>query len=322
LLDGRVVLAAAQKRVPLDGIIRVLLASAITVAIALAIHHLGVDTFLAAVRRVLPWIPVLLLLEAVRIGADALALAALCGGRARSIGMRDWIALHLRSNAALVVLPAGRAVSEGMKVARLRPVLGGGAALSVVVSLHTVTLATIALVSLGGAWAALSVGVRWLASAMVLHAAIATAGAIGLGIAIRKAVVPRKIRRWLGVEDVAVEDLRAAAALLPWVPLGTLGAKLVNRGAQIAQLGILIAALGVTSGPLVGFLASGAMMLGGALPDVSFASLGATDGAMVLAAPALSLDLAGALAVASLARAVSLVWSAVGVFVSVRGTRR
>jgi hypothetical protein len=287
--------------------LRVIVAAIAIIAIVLIVRHCGWSAMMPLVERLLPWMPILFVLEGVRIASDAVALRSLCGEAVRGVSIRTWVRLHLAANAALVVLPGGRAVSEGMKIARLRSRLGAGRATAVVATLHVTTLLGIAAVSLGAATIALASRAPVLASALAVHGAICICGAFALRTALSRAGAPRIVARW--VDGAVFEDLRSESRALPFVPKGALAAKLVNRSAQAAQFAIVL------GGASSGLLASGVTLLGGVVSDLSVASIGATDGAFVLAAPALSLAVSSALVVAGVARVVSLTWSAIGALV-------
>ncbi|MBI2393906.1 MAG: hypothetical protein HYV09_30320 [Deltaproteobacteria bacterium] len=275
------------------------------VAIVLLVRHAGSDAFVASLRRALPWMPLLLALEGVRIGADLISLRSLCGADARRWPLRAWIGLHLEANAALVVLPGGRAVSEGMKVARLSPLVGRGRATALVATQHAATMLTIALACALGALAARRVA-PVLALAMAIHAGVTLAGAAALRVSLARAKVPRFLA------GATLDELRAAARALPFLPRAAFAAKLVNRAAQLAQLAILLHVVGAATGALTACIATGVTLLGGLLGELSLAQIGCTDAAFVAATSALSLGVGGALAIASLARFVQLTWSAVG----------
>lgn len=288
-------------------VVRIAISAIAVVAIVVVVRHVGWSAIAPTVHRLLPWMPLLFVLEGVRIASDALALRVLCGDAVRDLSIRSWVRLHLAANAALVVLPGGRAVSEGMKIAQLRPSLGAGRATAVVATLHVTTLLGIAIVSLAAGTIALAARAPVLASALAVHGAICLSGAFALRMALSRARAPQVVSRWLG--GAVIEDLRSESRALPFVPKSALAAKLVNRSAQAVQFAIVLG--GATSG----VLASGVTLLGGVVSDLSVASIGATDGAFVLAAPALSLAVTSALVVAGVARIVSLTWSAIGALV-------
>ncbi len=290
-------------------VVRSGIAALSVVALVLLVRHVGAEPFFAALSRALPLLPLLLVLEGVRIAADVFALRSLYGADAERLPAREWIRLHLEANAACVVLPGGRAVSEGMKVARLGPVLGRGRTAALVAVQHAVNMLTIALV---GLIAALAAGRSILGVAILIHAGVTLCGAIVLRLSLQRAVLPQRIAGWVGASPAILADLRLTASTNRLFPSRAVAAKFVNRLAQVAQFGVLLSAVGATSSTLRAFLASGVSLLGGVLGELSLAQVGCTDGAFALSASTLSISVGSAIAIASLSRVVQLAWSAIG----------
>lgn len=290
-------------------VVRGAVATLSLIALILLVRHVGVDAFADAFVRALPFVPALLLLEGVRIAADVLTLRALYGADAGRVPMGEWIRLHLEANAACVVLPGGRAVSEAMKVARLGPVLGRGRSAALIATQHSINMLTIATT---GVIAAIAAGPSVLGAALFIHAAVTFAGAVALRASLLRAVLPKKLATLVGASPAILADLRATARTTSWFPAAAVAAKCVNRLAQVAQFALLLAAAGTSLSAVRSFLASGVSLLGGVLGELSLAQLGCTDGALALSAPMLSISVGSAVAIASLARFVQLTWSAVG----------
>jgi len=291
---------------------RVLFSMSAAVAIALLVRHVGGRTFLALLRTALPWLPILLVLEAVRIAADVVALRQLCGEDATRIPLSKWIRVHLIANSALI-LPGGRAVSEAMKFAQLGPVLGSGRVIARLTLLYVTTLLATALICSAAAIAALLVnGASKLAPAIAVHATICVISASLIRAALHRATLPKSIARWFGASDEAMDEMRTTSRELPILSRTALAAKLTNRATQVVQFGILLYVLGAPSSPARAFLANGVSLLGGALAELSPAQLGGTDGALAFSSHSLSIGLGVAVALATLMRVVQLAWSAVG----------
>lgn len=284
-------------------------------ATLLLVRHVGIDAIASLLRSALPWIPVLLALEAFRIWTEATATIGLCGADATRLDRMQWIRLHLIANTALVILPGGRAVSEGVKIARLAPVLGPGRAAAIVSVQHVATLLSIAAFTLPVA--ALVRSSPLVAWALVVQGALCLAGAVGLQLAMRHAIVPRVVARWLGPTEPVVDEVKATARALPWLPMGALAAKLANRLAQVAQLAILLRALGGAEGLGSAFVASGVNLVGSAVGELSPAQVGGTEGAFAMAAGALGITVGAGIAIATLLRLVQLAWSGVGIVCAV-----
>jgi hypothetical protein len=281
---------SVAKRHSLRLVARGLVAALALLAMIILVRRAGVGSFLAALRAALPWMPLLLLLEAQRIAADLVALRLLCGPDAARLPLAAWIRLHLVTNAALVVMPGGRMISEGMKIERLRHVLGTGRATAIVAVHHALTLVGVAVTSAAAGIAAWRLtGASALTAALAAHTASCLLLAGAIPVALRRASLPRP-------------------ALTP----GALLAKLANRAAQVVQLVVLLHAVAGSPGLARALLAGGINLLGGAIGELSIAQLGCTEGAFVASAPALSLGVGSAVAVTSLVRAVQLFWSAAG----------
>jgi hypothetical protein len=303
---GRVTLL----RAPRSLVFRVALTLAALAALALGLRAAGEgEAFGQALRGLAPCVPALILIELGRVGADLLALRGLAGPGGRLLSWGEWVGLHLVAQAALVVLPAGRAFSETLKIARLGPRLGGARAAAVVATLHTATLGSIALVAVAAAGVAWRLGVPLVALPLGIHAAVCLVGALGLRMALRRAIVPRAVAGWLGGAEVMAGDLRREAGRLPRWPWAPLGFKLGNRAAQIAQFSLLIGAGWRTLGGSV--LAAAMSTLGGAF-DLSVASVGTSDAALAAVAPALALGVASMLAAVAALRVAQLTVSALG----------
>ncbi len=301
-------------RARLRTVARLVFTAAGVAATIVLVRHVGLDTIGALLRAALPWIPLLLALEAFRIWTEIAATFVLCGADATRLDRAQWLRFHLVANAALVILPGGRAVSEGVKIARLAPVLGPGRAAALVSVQHAATLLAIAAFTLPVALLVRSSPV--LAGAFVVQGALCLGGAVGLQLAMRHAIVPRVVTRWLGPTEPVVDEVRATARALPWIPMGALGAKLANRLAQLAQIAILLRAFGGATGVEAAFVASGVNLVGSALGELSPAQVGGTEGAFAMAAGLLGIGVGAALAIATILRRVQLAWSGVGIVFS------
>jgi hypothetical protein len=274
------------------------------VALVLLVRSVGPAALLAQLGRAKPWIVPLLLLELVRIGTETAGLAALCGRDARRITAFDWLRFHLVANAACIVMPGGRAISEGIKITRLSPVLGAGRAVAVVAIGHACTMISLAILSFAALPFALARS-HPLAVAAVIHAAACIAGAFALVAALRRGLVPGVVARWLGRTEPVVEDVRREMHAHVAIPGRALAAKVANRLAQAAQFGILLVVFG-SGGVGAAFAANVVGLVGSVIGELSPAQVGGTDGAMLFAAESLGIGAAAAIAIATVSRIVQL----------------
>lgn len=291
-------------------------------AVALLIRQIGARELLALLIRALPWLPLLLLLEGVRILAEAYGTRAICGEDRTKIDIPTWIRMHLVANSALQVLPAGRAICEGIKIAAMSPAYGAPRAAGFVIIQHSMNMLALALISVPCAFAAyLASGLGLLTAAVLIHGGLCLFGAVALQIAARRAVVPKLAAKWFVHSEDALAVFRATARALPWISPATLLGKVINRVLQVAQLTVILHAIGAGGTIERGFLADGVNLVGSALGELLPAQIGAMDGTFALAAGALVITIPMAMAIANLARAVMLGWSAVGALMPMIASR-
>jgi len=289
-------------------------------AVAVLVRQVGARTLFAIIGSALPWMPVLLLLEAVRIFAELLgtrAVARLVTSADEQLDLGAWLRMHLVANAALVVLPAGRAICEGIKIVSIAAKVGAPRAAGIVVVQHGMSMLALGAISVPCAFAALLLQSKVLALVVAVHGALCFIGAFGLLFASRHASVPPFAAKWFVHAPGAIATFRATVGALPWFSPAAFGAKLLNRTVQVLQFTVLmIAVAGHVSGP-TSFLAEGVNLVGSALGEFIPAQVGTIDGAFAYAAPQLGITLAMAVGIATLARLTQLVWSAVGALVPV-----
>jgi hypothetical protein len=304
------------------GVFKVLLAFAGVAAVALLIRQIGARELFELLLRALPWLPLLLLFEGGRIMCEAYGTRAICGEDRGKIDIPTWIRMHLVANSALQVLPAGRAICEGIKIASMSPVYGAPRAAGYVVMQHSMTMLALAIISVPCALAAyLTAGLGLLTIAVLAHGGLCLIGAVGLQIAARKAIVPKLAAKWFVHSEDALTTFRTTVRALPWVSPATLLGKLGNRVLQAFQFTIILHAIAAGGTVERGFLADGVNLVGAALGEFMPAQIGAMDGTFAIAAKALVITIPMAMAIANLARVVMLGWSAVGALVPMIGAR-
>jgi hypothetical protein len=297
---------------------RLALAIVGVLAVVLLIRQVGARELLTLAVRALPWIPLLLLLEGLRILSDTLGTRAICADEPKQIDLATWIRMHLVANSALVMLPAGRAICEGVKIASMSKVYGAPRAAGYVVMQHSMTLLALALISIPCAAASyLAVGMSMLTIAMAVHCVLCVIGMFAVQAAARRAVVPKFAKKWFVHSDGALLEFRDVARAVPRVHIGTLLGKLGNRVLQAAQFGVILYALGAHGTTERAFLADGVNLVGSALGELLPAQIGAMDGTFAIASKALLISIAAAMAIANLSRLVQLGWSAVGALLPV-----
>jgi hypothetical protein len=298
------------------GIARVVFAVAGVAAVIILVRQVGLRELGALLHRALPWIPLLVVLEAGRIACEAFGTRAICGRDAGRLDIATWIRLHLVANAALVVLPAGRAICEGIKIASMSKAFGAPRAAGLVIIQHSMTMLGLAVISVPCLIAAYTfTGATLITAAIGGHLVLCLVGAFALQIAARRAMVPKMAAKWFVHSEGALDIFRATARSLPWIPVPTLLGKVGNRALQAVQFMVILHAIGTWTSIERGFLADGVNLVGSALGEFMPAQIGAMDGTFAVAATALGVNVAMAMAMANLSRLVQLGWSVVGALV-------
>lgn len=289
-------------------------------AVVVLVRQVGARTLLAIVRNALAWMPVLLLLEAVRILCEAWGTRAVAHATMRAhehLSLVAWIRMHLVANATLIVLPAGRAICEGVKIVSISATVGAPRAAGIVVVQHGLTMLALGVISIPAAIAALVLGSKVLALAITAHGVACFAGTFGVLFASRKAAIPPFAAKWFVHAPDAVSTFRDTVRSLPWfVPAGFAG-KLGNRLAQAVQFAVLLIAVAGDTTAARTLLADGVNLVGSALGEFIPAQVGTIDGAFAYAAPQLQITVAMGVGIATLARITQLAWAAVGALVPV-----
>jgi hypothetical protein len=287
-------------------------------ALAAMIHHVGAGALYAILGGCVAWLPVLLLLEAVRIGGDTGATWLLYRRWGRRVPTSELVRAQLVAYPVSIMMPAGRAASEALKANVLARFVGGPRAAAVATMNQSLALFGGALVSLPCLVASL-----WLTGASLLSLGIAIQATVsfGAGVLLQLAVRGKRVGGFLGKRfaqrgDVAA-DYQAALADHPVVPLRPLAAMAVNRTAQVLQYAAIVLAIAGTTGVGQVLLAQGINMVGTSLGDLIPGQIGATDGAFALGASALGITAANAIAISILAHFVQMCWVLAGTLVPI-----
>ncbi len=258
-----------------------------------------------------PWIPLLFLLEGLRIAAEVSVTRRLAGGGVRRLGRGRLWSAHLAAYAVGTVAPGGRLAAETVKAASIAPAVGGAQAARVGIVGHVLALLSVGLVSVPCAMVALVwTGPSLLTVALALHALVLCGIAALLLGGLRSGAVERLTRgiprlgAWLARVGDAARQRRippAAAALL-------LGARLV----EALEYGVLFVAVGHRFGLDSIFLGNGVDLIASAVGNWLPGQLGATETAFAAAAPTLGVALPLAVSVVLLRRVVQGLWVAAG----------
>jgi hypothetical protein len=285
--------------------------------VALLVRQLGVDTIVEAIAKAAAYFPCVVLLEVAILACSTLALRALYADAASSVPPSEYIRAALVGYAVQGVMPAGRAAAEATRASLLARWIGAGRAAAAAGRMQAVVLVANGLVSIPATIAALADddAPTWLPLVIGLNAAVTLLAGSALLVLARRA----RVGSWLGRRMKKLQrfgaELDIALVHGSPVPVRAIAWELAGRVAQVAQHGVLLAAVGRVVGIGVAFCAEGIHLVGAAVGDLIPAQLGATEGHFRLAARALDLSYANAVSIAILAHLAQLVWVCIGVLV-------
>jgi uncharacterized membrane protein YbhN (UPF0104 family) len=294
--------------------------------IALALWALGrIDTEAACalMASALPLLPVALAIEAMRIGAEALAARSLFRAMNVPITPTALARAHLVAYSVLNSMPMGRVAAEVTKATVLSsqaPLANTSAVATISQALNLIGSACILVPCIVAARAAhASFGL-----AATLLGQCAVLGATGLVLLAFAYFVPVRWRLLARVPRIAagLEQFRAAMRALPSFPWAALGFIVVNRLLQVGLLALLVHAVGAEFSLARPFVAIAVLITGASALDFVPGQVGALEGAFTMFASAMQLSATAALALALLVHAIQFSWILVGAAMMLAGRRR
>ncbi|AUX41240.1 hypothetical protein SOCE26_026500 [Sorangium cellulosum] len=304
--------SAAARRARRRAVLHAALGVAGLAGLAALVRHAGAAALLEALGRAAPLLPLLVVLEAARIGCEGLATRALC--LPRRVPLAELARIHVVAYPVATLMPAGRAAAEAVKAALLSPYVGAPRAAAIATanqSLALLSFAPTSLLAAAAVWQ--SDGASPLALAVLAHAAVSVASGVGVAFAARQRAAFAWLARRFARAGNATAAFQEAVREHPPVPLRPLAAFCAGRALQAAQYAVLLAAVGADSGPLRALAAYGVAVIGTAVGDLIPAQIGATDGAFTLAAPLLGLSTSAAVAVSVLAHTLQAIGALAGI---------
>lgn len=261
----------------------------------------------------LAWLPLLLVLEGVRAPIEGVVTRRLLGSRAARVPLGLLARVQLVFYAVSVCSPGGRVLGEASKVALLGGRVGALAASAVATASQAASLVVDALVVLIGAGAIYELtgfGELTVLALVFVAACVLLAGVVIA--ATRASRTPRALDRFPKLAQFLERWRRAARAQRLFS--GDVIALLFSaRVAQVLLLGTALAAVGGGWSGLRAWALLAVVLAGSAMGEPIPAQLGATDAALVAAAPALGIDRAQAVTIGVLFHVVQLFWSVIGV---------
>jgi hypothetical protein len=294
----------------------VLAAVAGVVALVAVARWVGADAVGERLGAALAWLPLLLLLEGLRIPLEGLATRRLLGPLAERVPLALLARAQLVFYAASTCAPGGRLVAEASKAALLGGTVGVARASALATASQAASLVADALVAALGAGAVYSLCGMTRLTALTLVFAFACASFAALvAAATRSAFTPRLLARVPRVADF-LERWRGAARAQRLLDARVVLLLVGARSAQVLLLGAAMAAVGAGFAPQRALALAALVMAGAVVGEAIPAQLGATDAVLVAAAPTLALDPVRAATVAMLFHLVQLAWSVLGALVA------
>jgi uncharacterized membrane protein YbhN (UPF0104 family) len=299
-------------------LVRLALLAAGLALVAWLVRSAGAEQVLAALERAGPWLPLVVLLEAMMPVTDFVASRALVGVAA-PVAPSSWVRASCLAYASSILLPAGRAAGEATRAATLAPTIGVARATAACTRLQAAVLlangvasAVIMALVLAGRETEL------LAAALLGNAVVCAA----LGAALVLLLRNEAFKTWLRARFPRLVGAHAPAGMpADRAPVGlAVLLSVFARAAQAAQYGVVVHAVGGVASPRAALAAQGIHLVGAAVGDAVPGQLGATEGAYRLFASVLHMGASQALSVALVVRAAQLALASlcfgVGLFAS------
>lgn len=283
-------------------------------ALALLVRGVGPRTLFSMLRASARWLPVLFALDALRVVAEVASTWSLSVRVRRRVPVAELFRVHLIGYAIAAFMPAGRAAGEAVKAAMLSRFVGAPEAAAVGAANQASSLLGGVIAAIPCVVAAIAMtGLSPLTGAIAAYAGITILGFTAVQVACRKRGLGGPLlRRFSRMMEAATTAFQDAMDRIPIVPAGATIAAAASRALVVAQLAVLLAALGGRHGVGEALLAHGVGLVGGTLGDLVPGQLGASDGAFALAAPYLGLALVDGVAISVMLHAVQVVWAVLG----------
>ncbi len=253
------------------------------------VREAGPERVWAVLRGAGPWLPVVMVLEAVCVAViDALVIRTLLTHLGVSAPLRPTVRSMLLAYSAMVFLPAGRTGAEVVRAAVLSKHAGTPVVAACATHAQGVTLLATALASLPCAAAVAVAGAgRTLTLACLGNAAVCAVLALVFLLGPRLAMSGGTLGARLKARFTRGGEYDAALRALPALPLSALALSFVGRALQAVQYGVVLHAVGGAFSAQGALVAQGIHLVGAAAGDMVPNQAGILEGAYRLFADAL-----------------------------------
>ena len=285
------------------------------VALALLIRSAGARSLLEALRIAARWLPLLLALDVLRIGCEALGTFYL-SRLVRRMPMARLLRIHFIGYSVGAVMPAGRSASEAVKATMLAGALGAPRAAAIAATNQGMSLLSGAVCGLPCAVAAYSyTRLSLLTLAILGYSLLASLGFVMVQIACRRRELGGILSRRFARVRAVTRAFHSALDEIPVVPGRALLMAVLSRLLHAVEVAILVFAVGGSMGIGALFLSQGVSLVGNSLGDLIPGQFGAADGAFAFAAPALGITAAAAISVSLMVHCLQVFWALFGAVV-------
>jgi hypothetical protein len=282
------------------------------IALGAVAHFAGAHSVATTLVASLPWLPLLFVIEGLRIPLEMLVTRRLLGARAREVPLGSLLRAQLVFYAVSICAPGGRLVAEASKASLIGAHVGGMRAAAVATASQAGSLCADALAALLGLVAVfLLSGWSWVTLSLVGFAAASLAASLLLAHVTRRPL-PERITSRLGGFGVFLRSLAEAARTERMLRPDIVGLLLIARLCQAVFFGAGLAVVGLAATPIAALAALAFVMVGSLVGEVIPAQLGATDAALLALAPVLNAATAPLATLGVLFHAAQLFWVAVG----------
>ena len=304
---------APRKRARLGLVFRLIVAALGIALLVFLVREVGVDALWNVLAPAVSWVPLIALLEAVRIGFDALATRLILGERVRRVSFGLLYLAQIVAHAVMNVFPAGRSASEAVKAALLAPHLGGAPAAAMGYTNQANVLISSGLFTvlcLLGALA--SPEPTLLVIGLLAHTAVLIFSGFGMRFAATSKIIAGRTARHLPWLWRRVERFHDASRETPLVSPAPIAAMFAGRAVQTVEYAVIAYAVGIDIGALEALAVQGTNLVAAAVGVFVPGQLGSAEAVFAAAADVLDTTVARAMSIALLSHAVQLLFVGAG----------
>ncbi|UJR79076.1 Hypothetical protein I5071_11090 [Sandaracinus amylolyticus] len=281
--------------------------------LAWTVYDAGAERIVEILPHAAAWLPLALLLEALRIATDAYATRLVLGERGRVIPFSRLYFVQLAAQGVMGVVPAGRSASEAAKATLLSAWIPPQVAIAMGTTNQANVLISSAAFSVFCIPGALATsGDTGLAWAIFAHFVVLMAAGVGMRVAATHPEIERILaRRWPKLGERA-RLFHEASRDVPVVALGPVTMMFMGRAIQMVQYAVLAHAVGLDVSVLGALAVQGVNLVAAALGVFVPGQVGTAELVFRMSAEALGTTPAAAVSLALLARVPQLTFIAIG----------